>query len=467
MDWTSRAARVLPRRRLSRAGLAVAAVVLLAGSSAAAASSQDPAPSGGVIYASFANASPLLPGEDVKEYGVTVGSVGQATLSPAHTVAVVPLKLSPSAFPLHTDATAQVAPVSLLGENYVDLVPGSSGKPLLQPGEQLPVSRTSSAVTLQQVLNTVNDPTGKALSALIGTLGQGANGNGANIRAALGKLAPAMNNTSKLAAVLQQQNQLLNSVIDTVQPVTSALARDKGVRLSHLVDSTRQVLNATTARNQQLRQAIQALPGTLRQAQRTFAQLTATSQSATTTLGNLRPTTDNLRAISRELNGFSQAATPALASANPLLDRANQLLVKARPVAAELTKAVPDLNGTTANAAPIVKDLNGNLANVLDFIRYWALTTNGTDGLSHYFRALLVANTQQVTGLSTGSANGAPRPGTQSTPRPRVNTPSSSSGSGGPLGGGTPNPSTSPGGSATGLSPQQEKGMLGFLTGGS
>jgi phospholipid/cholesterol/gamma-HCH transport system substrate-binding protein len=49
-----------------------------------------------------------------------------------------------------------------------------------------------------------------------------------------------------------------------------------------------------------------------------------------------------------------------------------------------------------------VDRLSGNLDNVFNFLKYWALTTNGYDGLSHYFRAAVVVTPLSATGLVPG-----------------------------------------------------------------
>jgi phospholipid/cholesterol/gamma-HCH transport system substrate-binding protein len=493
-------------RKFSKARVAAFAVVALLGTSGAAWNLASKAPAHpDTVMAEFTDVSPILPREPVKAHGVTVGTVGQPQVEPGGHKAMVPLNLDRSAFPIHTDATAKVEPISLLGAVYIRLDPGSANAPILNPGQAIPASQTSRYVNLQDVLNTVDGPTGDALSSMVTTLGQATNHNGENIKKTLAVLESSLGNTDQLVKVLKDQNQLLGNVVDRVEPVTSALAADHGKTLNGLVGSANKLLTTTASRNRQLQSTLKQLPATLTEANKTFTDLTHTSRTASKTLKDLRPTTDKLSELSKRVDAFSQAATPALADADPVLEKADKLLDQARPVARELDKAGPNLKKSVADARPLVTDLHGNLANVLSFVRDWALATNGSDGLSHYLRASVVLSPQMISGLlPDGTANLGPEPGQREKPRPRTNEPggpaqserqtkesmkesgkssqngsdngskggskgehttkSPSSGSG--LVGGLLQNQDNPSKSETGLSKEQEQGALGFLLGG-
>lgn len=418
---------------------------------------------GMVLAAEFADASPLINGVDVKVDGVPVGTVAVMTVvdGPRNTKrAHVRMQLDNAALPVHRDATATVRAASLLGERFIDLDRGTASAPVLTDGSTLPVAQTGQATDLDQVLNTFNQPTGQALAELVTALGAGLDGNGENAAAALEALAPAMSDTSKLAAILREQNQLLGSVIDHVQPVASALAEDGGASLDRLVAATSRLTHATAARHRQLANTLGQTPATLAAARRTLAQLAGAAEQTTPTLRALRPTTNQLTALSQELRTFSDSATRALTSAEPLLGRAHRLLVAARPVAAELRKASPGLRAVSGDARPIVEALAGDIGNVLDFIRNWALTTNGHDGISHYFRAQLVVSPEMLDALRPQVTATPAQPSSDGPPLPEL-----PGGLPTPLPGGLLNPN-SQGDSATGLTEEQEAGALSFLLGG-
>ncbi|UUV28632.1 MlaD family protein [Amycolatopsis roodepoortensis] len=431
------------------------------------------------IVAKFVDASPLIPGNEVKVNGVNVGQVAAMTVdSDKH--AAVALSLDPSALPVHTDAKVTLKPVSILGERYLDLDRGTPSAPALQDGGVLPVQQTSVYTDLDQVLNTIDDPTGQSLAALVTMLGEGMRGNGSNADATIQALASSMRDTDGLAKILKDQNGLLTSVVDKIEPVAQALATDNGAALDGLLSSAQTATEATAKNRAALETTLKQLPDTLAAARTTLGQLTGTAQATTPVLQSIRPTTDNLSAISDELKKFSESLDPALASAKPVLVKAQGLLDEARPVVDQLKAAGPDLRSAVGAARPIVTDLTSNFGNVLNFIRNWALTTNGRDGVSHYFRAMLVVNPDLLTGLVPGlnAPNGAPTPPQQGVPQGGTATPPQDgelplplpslpglTGPGGVLGGLLATGQQSDGG-VTGLSQQQESGVLQFLIGG-
>lgn len=356
----------------------------------------------------FKSASPLVPGNEVQEHGVSVGVIKDITL--VRNTAHVVMQLNPEALPLHHDASAQIRPVSLLGERYIELNPGSASSPAMTAARPvIPLERTSAAVDLDQVLNALNQPTSTALAALVTTLGEGGAGRGKDAAAAIKALQPAMTDTGKLADVLNQQNGLLAHMVQTAQKSTSAVTAEKGRKLDRLLSSAQQTL-ATTARNREaLNSTLQQLPTTLASAKKTLAELGGVADTTTPTLRSLRPTTGKLNDISYELQNFSNAADPALASLPPVLNRLNTMLDEARPVAKELRPAVSGLKKDVNTARPLADTLINHklgkpsaLEDLMDGVADWAMTTNGYDGISHYFRGILVGTSGS---LFTG-ANG-------------------------------------------------------------
>jgi phospholipid/cholesterol/gamma-HCH transport system substrate-binding protein len=451
-----------PSRR-PRGRLVAVALALVALSATAAASAPDDTVAR--YTARFTDASPLLVGNDVRLAGIKVGEI--ADMQVVDGTARLTLDLDRSVLPLHTDTRLTVRPVSLLGERFVDLDRGTAEAPVLAEGSEVPVEQTGRSTDLDQVLDVVDDPTGQALAALVGTLGDGLDGHGQDVDAALKALRPAMTNTAALADVLHEQNDTLNSLVDSLEPVASSLAADEGKSLDRLVGSANGLLSTAAEREKGLRGSLQEMPSTLESARATLAELAGTAHEATPTLDALRPTTDNLQEVSRELIAFADSADPALASLEPVLRHGRELLDAARPVAADLRAQGPDTVELARGAEPLVRDLTDNRGNVMEFIKRWALTTNSKDGLTHYFRAYLSVSAQSATALVPGKGGNAgvggvvppisTNPGDQPVPTENGN----------PNGLLTPPTSDpAPDAGVTGLTREQEGGALGFLIGG-
>ncbi|MDN5746153.1 MAG: MCE family protein, partial [Nocardioidaceae bacterium] len=387
-------------------------------------------------------------------------------------LAEVTLKLEDAAKPLHEDAHFTIRPVSLLGERYIDMDRGAADSPLLAKGAKIPTSQTGTGVGLDEVLNTVDPDTGDGLSALLTTLGKGMDGNGKNVDEALKALAPSMKDTQALAKVLDEHNELLTRLITNFEPVAEALATRDGQAMDQLVGSSDKVLMAVRERQEKLNKTLAKLPGTLRVLRSTMGNLRSAAKDTAPTLKKLRPLTDKLPEFSNELRAFSDALDPALATSEPVLKEAKRLIVAARPVAADLRTSGPKLAKTTSGTQKLVRDLTANRDALFGFVRNWALSTNGADGISHYFRAQFTLHPDMITGLLTdlstskptdskSSKAAAPKSGNASAPK-------SSSGSlldglSGTLG----NLLSPKGKSATGLDQKQELNLLGLLLGGN
>lgn len=468
------------KRRPLAVGTAAVVLLALAGAAVWAGSRDDGSTR---ITAVFANASPLVPGNRVQTYGVVVGTVDAIRLQDGQ--AHVEIALDRGAPPLHRDARAVIRPVSLLGERFIDLQPGSDAAPLMGGGAVIPASSTSSAVDLDQVLNALDDPTSAALAALVTTAGEGMQGHGADASAALQALEPAMTRTGELSDVLNQQNDLLSQLVTSASAVTRSIADDNGRTLDQLVGSAEQTLSTIATSSASVDGLLRELPQTLDKGRRSLGVLTGVADSTTATLRDLRPTTDNLKQISQELHGFADAATPAMASLPQVLDKLNAMLDQARPVVSQLVPAAGDAASIAKSAREIGDTMlthkpgePSRLENLMTGLANWSMATSGYDGVAHYYRGVMVLSPATIQTLVgglvpvLGMQDAAVPPGDQ-TPQaqgalpgplgPLTSLLGQQAGPGLPL---LPGRDPADPSNATGLSAQQETSLLDMLLGG-
>lgn len=339
------------------------------------------------ITAYFEDASPLVAGNTVKSAGVIVGEITDIAVEDG--VAAVTMELDPSVLPINEDATATIRAKSLLGERYVDLDPGSADASAMEMPGELSVRQTDRAVDIQDVLDSLDEPTATSLSTLLTTFGEGTAGQGRNIRKTLTALSPTLLDLDQVGAILNEQNDVLLRLLERVTPVTEALADDQGRSLDRVVAASDSALGSVAAQRQALDQALLRLPEALRAFRTTVQQVTGLGDDATATLNGLRPVTSQLPAISKELRAFANAADPALAALPGVLRRAERLIDNAAPVVEGLAPGVRGLRGASPAARRLVEEIQPNLQVILDFVRGWAMSTNGMDGLGNYFRGIV------------------------------------------------------------------------------
>lgn len=445
---------------------------------------------GNTVTARFVSAAPLVEGNQVKLKGIVVGTIDSMRVR--NGLAEVTMTLDPEAMPVHSDATFTIRPASLLGERYVDLDRGSPGAPMLDTSRVVPVSQTATNVGLEDMLNTMDDPAGHGLAMLVDTLGGGLSGNGANVDEAITGLAPNMKEIQALTAVLKNHNELLGRLVEDAEPIVGALADQEGQTLDRLVGASDAVLGVTADHQEDLERTLDKLPDTLKVGRKTLAALSDAADEAAPTLDALEPFTDDLPEISEEMEDFADALDPALATSQPLLDAADELLREARRPADDLRIGSPELAATVGGTKTLVHGLTENREAVFNFVRNWALNTNGFDGISHYWRIVVTVHPDSWTALldmlGGGSLPALPAAAAAKSAATATGTEADSEGSSSPLDvpevvNGVTKPLTGltdklTGGtllggkkstgddSSTGLSEKQESGLLGFLFGG-
>lgn len=375
----------------------VVALVLLAGALSTAAGDNEDSKE---VVGWFEDVSPLEVGSEIRAAGVKVGEVQSIELQDGR--ARVVLDVDAAVFPIHEDARLSIRPINLLGENFIELEPGSADKPALAGA--IPVEQTGNIVTLQGVLDTVDDPTGTALAALVSELGAGVEGNGDEMASAIKALAPAMQNVDRLGDVLRSQNEVLGELLESADPMASAVAGKEGKRLDALVEQTRNLLVALGSEQQGIRDTIAELPATLREARTTLGALDRVASTTGPTLKAARPVTDDLEQIAEEIQDFAVYATPAFASFEGVFAEADKLIQQASPMVAALRKSGPELEGVAEALVPAGDQLlDKHLGDLMAFVRKWALSTNGRDAVSHYFRGVFHVTPASLQALVEGA----------------------------------------------------------------
>ena len=84
-----------------------------------------------LVRAIFDDASFAAPGEDVRIAGANVGSIQSLGVTTGNRAAVTHRHHDPRFTPFHADATCAIRPQSLIGEEYVDCIPGTASTPAL------------------------------------------------------------------------------------------------------------------------------------------------------------------------------------------------------------------------------------------------------------------------------------------------------------------------------------------------
>jgi phospholipid/cholesterol/gamma-HCH transport system substrate-binding protein len=340
---------------------------------------------GGASYKlEFAEADQLVRGDQVQVGGVPVGSVTNIELT-HNFKAVITIHVDSSLVPLHHGTLAQVRVPSLtsVANRYIALTLGPNNNPAYPSGATLPASVTGEVTDLDQLFNTLNPKTRKGLQGFIQGTAEQYVGQGKNLGTSVEYFAPALGALSHFFSELTLDQPVFTSfLVETAKAVTTIGARQES--LADLVENQNTTFQAIGAEQSELARGLKQLPGTLRQGNRTFAELPATFDALSELVKESRPTTKSLTTLLERLRPLLVTATPAVTNLSQAFSRPgpnNDLtdLVRALPgLAQQLTTdspisvtALQESVPITAVFGPYAPDLAGTLRTFGEGAGYW------------------------------------------------------------------------------------------------
>src|SRR5258708_8994422 len=184
---------------------------------------------------SVKDAAGLVEGSDVRIAGVPVGKVMaiQTTNNGAHaTLAIEPGK---GYDPVYTDGVVWIRPKSLLGAKYVDLQRVTSNVEI-PDGGMLPQSQAFTQVEIDQVLNSSDAATRKALSTDITALGQAFANRGQDINPTIPELRRIAEHLTPVSARFKDRTAQIDHILVDTDTILTTLA-DEHAQLATLLQS--------------------------------------------------------------------------------------------------------------------------------------------------------------------------------------------------------------------------------------
>lgn len=335
--------------------------------------------------AAFENVGILKEGKEVRQHGIAVGTVSDIVYSQG--VAIVTLRLDGDR-PVYRDATAAVGNTSALGRKFVDLDPGAPEAGPLGDGT-IPVSQTKQSQTLEDVLAALDPKTRKALKGALGELGPGLAGHGDNLNAALRAAPELLDDVRTVAAAAAGPNADLPGLLRAANDLVGRF-ENREAQLAGLLRNADATLGAVTVDNgTPLKQSVDVLPSTLREAQRALKDLNSPLRDAKVALISLEPGGKALGRSTATLRGFLRdsigplAKVPAVAGkATPAVDELTHTLADARPLVPRLSRTLFRANGLLTDFAPYAPDAGR-------FFSEHDLLSGRIAPDKHYFSAML------------------------------------------------------------------------------
>ncbi len=363
------------------------------------------------VRAIFDNSSFVIPGEDVKVAGVTVGTIQAVQLTPQNKAAVV-LQINDAQFrPFRADAHCEIGLESLLGEQFVQCTPTQprvAGVPVAPPlaaissgpnkGQHLlPVEDTTTPVGLDLIGDITRLPQQERLQLIISGLGAGLAGNGQELNAALQRADPALQQTDEVIAVLARQDRLLANLTAESDQILAPLAAQRA-HIGGFIQHAGRVAQASAQEGQAIQQNLQDLPPFLNQLRPAAVRLTGVAAQLTPALQTLAAQAPAINASVTGLGPLAKDSIPAVQTLGRFAQEGETVFPKINRVTAQLLQLSQPLLPLATDIAAIASSFDnaGGIEDVMRFIYYYTGTVNGEDALGHYIRShvVITANTR-------------------------------------------------------------------------
>ena len=272
------------------------------------------------LNAAFENSANIRADSPVRIAGVNVGKV--TGISREGNLSRVTFTVSDKGRPIHSDASIKLRPrIFLEGNFFLDVNPGSPSAPELAGDATIPVTHTSTAVQLDEVLTALQSPTRENLAQLLEGFGT-----------ALTYLPKPADDVGQDPDVQgESAAQAINETFD----YGGDAGRDTAIVSQAFLGTHRRDLS-----------------GLLRASSRVFGALISREQQLKDLLTNFNVTTGALASESDNLSLTVRRLAPTLATTRRSLSDLNRALPFLRTFAVELRPGIAELPATFRAADP-------------------------------------------------------------------------------------------------------------------
>jgi phospholipid/cholesterol/gamma-HCH transport system substrate-binding protein len=323
------------------------------------------------LKATFSNSANIALNSPVRIAGVEVGRVISTSRDGNDTD--VTFTVEEDGRPIHSDAFAEIRPrIFLEGNFFIDLDPGSPSAPEMGSGDTIPVSHTSTAAQLDEVLTALQSPVRANLSSLLEGLGTAY--------------------THKPSAA-EDATQL-----PEVQGKTGAEGLNGALRYGGPAGRySAQVANALLGTQQHDLSRLVAGAG------RTFGALAANETALQGLITNFNVFTGALASQSTNLATTVHRLAPALSAGRKSLVSLNRTLPPLRTYAIVLTPAIAELPGLIAAGRPWLRQARPLLSakEAGGTARLLRESTPGLAGAAQAGKAIALPQTNQLSVCTT------------------------------------------------------------------
>lgn len=301
------------------------------------------------VNAVLPSAEQLVGNADVRLDGVKIGRIASVDRRGAR--GLVSLEIDRRYAPLAAGSEVLVRSKTLVGENYLEVIPPRHRTGDLEDGATLPLGQAREAVQIDDILSTLDARTRKAVQRTLDATGRGLSGRGARLNELAGAVRPIGERGAQVARVLALQRRQLSAVVEQSGELLAAVGRrrEQVRRLSRQALTT---ARAVASRDTRLAAAFAALPATLDQARASAGQLEALTAVALPVVEDVDRAAAPLDGALRDLRPAAQETVALVRRLPTLVRRVDPLLDTLAPLSRSVRPALPALEAVLREADP-------------------------------------------------------------------------------------------------------------------
>jgi ABC-type transporter Mla subunit MlaD len=345
------------------------------------------------VRAIFVNASGITKGANVRVAGANVGAITGIYVGKNNLASVILDVTDPAFQPFYADAKCRIRLQSLIGEKFVDCDPGTPTKPPLpeDPSDKdrviLGPGHTSSPVDPDELLDAMREPQRERFRVIINELGVTLTGRGQDLQDILDRFDPTFLNVNKILKILARENKNLVKLAEDGDKSLQQLA-DSRDHIVGLFKNADKASRATNAKQKELAETLQLLPGFLDELEQTAPVLENFANQAAPVAASTRAASADLSEFVTGTNEFVAAANPALKKFGNTADVFRAQIPALLPIATTL-KNIGSKRGAVTNLSKLLRDFDSQngYANLAAIAIGLTGAGNGTNSFGHFLRS--------------------------------------------------------------------------------
>jgi phospholipid/cholesterol/gamma-HCH transport system substrate-binding protein len=305
---------------------------------------------------------------DVRISGVSVGHIVSLTRADNGRNHVT-IEVDHQYAPIRRDAHVILRQKTLLGETYVEILPGPKLGPNLPEGGELAKTHVEPIVTFDDILSALDPQTRRDFQVWQQSLAEDFAGHGEDINATFAEFEPLVIDANKAASIAAEQEGALTAIVHNTGVVFDALG-ERDHQFEGMIVNGERAFSALARSSQAFAQVWRELPALERNGRSALRELDAVSVAFNPVFDQLRPAEIELAALlktvktfSPDLNNLLTGLGPLTSAAKvglpdvkkqldltvPLLERAIPFTRNFNPFLEELSRYVPELQALFAN----------------------------------------------------------------------------------------------------------------------